>query len=118
MMHDSGDEDLRRRFAALRESDLRSAPGFDALLARAASRPVNAPPLAPLAVAAAALLLLIAGAAGVVMLRRPAPKVALASWRSPTAFLLHGPGDDILRTVPGVSASVVRLGEVTAGHNE
>jgi hypothetical protein len=117
MTHDPGDEDLRQLFADLRERDRRMVPGFDRVVARAHARPVRRT-RAPLLVAAAAVLVLLAGAAGTLLLRHSTPTVALASWRSPTAFLLHGPGEDILRTVPSVSASVVRLEvEAAAGHN-
>jgi hypothetical protein len=116
MTHDSGDEDLQRRFAALREHDARSIPGFDALVRRAAARPLRRGRRAAL-VAAGITVLVVAGAVGTLLLRRPA--FALATWRSPTEFLLHGPGEEILRAVPSVSASVVRL-EVgaAAGHFE
>lgn len=119
MTTDSGDADLRRLFAELRERDRRTVPGFEALVARARVRPVRARARAPLLIAAMAVLVLIAGVAAVLLLRHPAPSVALASWRSPTAFLLHVPGEDILRTVPSASASIVRL-EVgaAAAHNQ
>lgn len=62
---------------------------------------------------------MVAGVAATLLLRHAAPALAIASWRSPTAFLLQGPGDDILRTVPGASSSIVRL-EMTAAtdHNQ
>lgn len=118
MTHDPDDDDLRRLFAELRERDRRTIPGFEALVARALARHTPRTVRAPLLAAAIAVLVLGAGFGGVLLLRRRAPTVALASWQSPTAFLLRVPGDEILRTVPSVTASVVRFEvEAAAGHN-
>ena len=117
MTHDPGDQDLRRWFADLRERDRRAVPAFDALVARALARPVRRSLRVP-RLAAAIAVLALAGA-GVLLLRRPAPTFAIATWQSPTAFLLHGPGEEILRAVPGISASVVPLRiEAAPEHNQ
>jgi hypothetical protein len=37
------------------------------------------------------------------------PTVSLSEWRSPTAFLLQGPSDLLVKTVPTFSATSVEL---------
>jgi hypothetical protein len=101
------DEDLKHRFAELRAHDRQRTPAFDAMLA---ARPTIR--YVPLRLAAATLVLALAGAVTAVVVHRYATRfqpVALASWQSPTAFLLQTPGTDLLRTVPSVTASVIHI---------
>jgi hypothetical protein len=101
------DEDLKRQFAGLRAHDRQRTPSFDAMLAaRPTIRHV------PLRLAAAIALLVAAGTVTAVLVNGRATRfqpVALASWQSPTAFLLQTPGTDLLSTVPSVTASVIHI---------
>ena len=124
MTDEFDDDTLRRRFAELRQAESQTAPELDDVLTRAlarrrapahASRPI-------FAVAAAAVLALGLGW----FASRPrggAPPqpdsrgvAALSQWRSPTGFLLEGPSDSLLRTMPTITTmppelrSVLRAG--------
>jgi hypothetical protein len=119
------DETLRRRFGELRQQEeSQHAPEFDDVLTRALARR-RAPTHASrriIAVAAAAVLALGLGW----FASRPrggAPPqpdsrgvAALSQWRSPTGFLLEGPSDSLLRTMPTITTmppelrSVLRAG--------
>lgn len=92
------DPDLHARFRALREHDLASLPGFDAVWARAAAR---ARPTRPFVVPMRAVAA-FAGIAAVTLtlwliVSLPAPPnldaLALPGWRTPTDTLLAGAGD-------------------------
>jgi hypothetical protein len=101
------DEDLKRRFAELRAHDRQGTPSFDAMLA---ARPTNR--YVPLRLAAAIAVLVTVGAVTAVLVHGRATRfqpVMLASWQSPTAFLLQAPGADLLGTVPRVTASVIHI---------
>ncbi len=101
------DEDLKRLFAELRSHDRHRTPSFDAALA---ARPTMR--LVPFRLAAAIALLVTAGAVTAVLVHGRTTRfqpVALASWESPTAFLLETPGADLLTTVPNVTNSVVHI---------
>ena len=117
MSDEQGDQDLRRRFAALRERETREVPGFAGLWRKAearggarASRRVAAA-VAAVAVAGGACALLLA-----IVARHPSPAASpraetiaapsLSAWRAPTDFLLCTPALEILTTVPA-------LGEAT-----
>ncbi len=112
-MTDQPDGHIRRLFAQLRATDSRAAPPFATLweaasvnaVRRARSRPVRR-------LVTAVGVLVAAGVVLVVLVRGPAPtpRVSLSRWRSPTEFLLHGPGDARLWSVPALSPSAVRLG--------
>jgi hypothetical protein len=95
------DDDLRERFAALREQDEREGPGFAQLRARAlARRRVGARRWA-LAAATTATLALFALIVG----REPQPRPSmpsLAEWRAPTDFLLKTPGREVLTLGPSL----------------
>lgn len=100
------DEDLKRLFADLREGNRRATPAFGSLLDAAADRPRRRHTRGPIA------FVMIAGAALAVVLYfriPPTRQIAISAWRSPTEFLLRMPGEEILRTVPSPSASVVSL---------
>lgn len=50
---------------------------------------------------------------------RPRPAVTLISrWRSPTEFLLNTPGGQLLRTVPRLDDSLLKIKTVTLGGND
>jgi hypothetical protein len=111
MAHEPDDADLKRLFAAMREADARQrGPGFGATWTRAAaaaSRRSRRPArwaIAGGAFAVGALLM-------VVLLRRPAqpPVVDVVGWESPTAVLLRGPGDALLRDVPTLGSSSIQF---------
>lgn len=115
MKRDPDDGELRRLFAELRAADARGTPPFDAVWGTASTRALRRrAPRRLSQLAAAAVLLVAAGALLFVARGRPSspPPVALSSWRSPTEFLLHVPGDHILRTVPTTAESVLRLESV------
>ena len=100
------DEDLKRLFAELRAHDRQRTPSFDAVLA---ARPTIKH--APLRLAAAIAVLVAAGAVTAVVVHRSATRfqpVELASWQSPTAFLLETPGAALLGS-PNVTASIIRV---------
>ena len=108
------DEDVRRALAELRHHDEQSAPEFDTVWERARASATHRRASRTLRLAAAAAMLLIIG--GAVLLARSRGRSAgpsetdiaratpLSQWRSPTAFLLDGASDDLLRTVPLIPA--------------
>jgi hypothetical protein len=50
---------------------------------------------------------------------RPQPEVTLISrWRSPTEFLLNSPGEQLLRTVPRLDDSLLKIKTVTLDGND
>jgi hypothetical protein len=111
MAHEPDDADLKRLFAAMREADARQrGPGFGATWMRATaaagrrSRRRARWIIAGGAVAAGALLI-------VVLLRRLAQPavVDVVGWESPTAVLLRGPGDALLRDVPTLGSSSIQF---------
>ena len=95
------DPDLHARFRALREHDLASVPGFDAVWARAAARAQRTRRFAvPMrAVAAATGIAVVTLTLWLTVSPRPAPPnldaVALPDWRTPTDTLLAGAGDPL-----------------------
>ena len=98
------DEDLRRRFDALRRADATRAPSFDATLGRAPAR--RRPWLVPLAAGAA----LAVAAIGVWLMRPaiappPAPAVATGlPGEMPTDFRLRSAALDATRDTPALRA--------------
>lgn len=113
MSHDGNDADLKRLFGELKQHDRHRAPAFAAVVAAAEARAARARARRPLRIAAVAatILLLAGGAAAWLRLRHGAgapEAVAIASWRSPTAWLLAVPGAVALDSVPSVTASVIR----------
>ena len=112
MKPDVNDDQLRRLFTALRERELGPVPPFERMWATAAGRTGRRQPRVWWAVAAACAAAAVVVA--VILLHRPsgsdfASATQLVAWRSPTAALLRAPGDDILRTVPSVGASLTRF---------
>jgi hypothetical protein len=119
------DETLRRRFGELRQQEeSQRAPEFDDVLTRALSRQRVPAHSSSRMLAAAAAVVLALGLGwialrphGGALRRRDASNVsALSQWQSPTAFLLEGPSDSLLRTIPTITImppelrSVLRAG--------
>jgi len=122
---DDFDREVGRLLSEERHADEAGAPGFRELLDsrrirhRAPRRRIGPPGLLR-AFAVAAVL--IAAAAGVVLTRGsfpaatrptggtgtelPASAVAIASWKSPTEFLLDTPGVELLRERPALGFGV------------
>jgi len=111
-MTEDDDQDLRRRFLALREQDARDAPDF-AFLWRSAQAAAQRRPRPVLfwwtAAAAACVLVLV-----LVLVRhvQPSPSpgpmlpsASLGAWRAPTDFLLRTPAVEVLTTVPVLGAA-------------
>jgi hypothetical protein len=111
------DDELRARFAELRRLEAETAPAFGALWRRAASAPrrlLPAPVAAVLTVLALAALAVIVrpwdrmrGAAPAARETRTAPLIT--AWRSPTDFLLHTPGEEVLTTTPSFGSGLPPL---------
>jgi hypothetical protein len=107
------DHELRAHFDALRATDERDAPGFRAVLDRAAPTAPDATRLrarlrlgAALAIAAAIVL-----AAGLTLTspRRNFVAEPLSAWTSPTASLLHTPGSELLASPSLVPSALDHL---------
>jgi hypothetical protein len=114
------DDALERRFAEMREDESGNTPEFDAVLARALARR-RAPDRSSHRVLAAAATLVLALGLGWAAARSRGRSSALpdatsvaaiSQWRSPTAFLLDGPSDALLRTVPAITAMPPELRSV------
>ena len=102
-------EDLRfkRHFDSLREEDQRTAPSFWKTVSSARKRAsaIERPSRRRIAFAMLLLLLAVLGATQMFWPRRsraplPSRSIALASWSSPTAFLLDTPGKRFLNETP------------------
>lgn len=110
MTTEDDDRDLRERFGALRAEDERATPDFVRLSRRRASSPRRRA-LLWAAVAAAALLTIV--------LFRPRSDwlsqksrdegPSIATWRSPTGFLLETPGRQLLQASPAVGRRWVEI---------
>jgi hypothetical protein len=106
-MDEHDERELRARFRAWREEEADARPAFLATLAAARHRQVRRLPrlgvrrawwLAGLGIAAAVFLVLVAR-------RRPRPPtvdLAAVRWAAPTDFLLHLPGQRLLRGLPRI----------------
>ena len=107
------ENEIRQRFAQLREADRESAPDFAQTYARARSRRRTRAihRVRPVVIAAAAAVVL--AAIRLVNTRSfssvPAtPTIAtIAAWRAPTDVLLRTPGSELLGEMPALSASVL-----------
>ena len=108
----NNDDQLRRIFVDSRQREQGPVPPFERVWATAAARSGRRPSrvLWSLASACATAAVVVA----VILLQRQrgsefAAATELGAWRSPTAVLLRVPGDDLLRTVPSVGASLMRI---------
>lgn len=98
----SGDEQLRRRFAGLRQEDERGVPSF-AVLWRSRQRKPERRIRWVFATGATAIV--FAGLFWLWAVRHGPETTTVASiteWKAPTDFLLETPGRDLLRTVPEI----------------
>ena len=114
------DDEIKRTFAEWRKGDRGHSPPFDAMYAAAQAGATARASTAPWRRGILAAAALVVAAAGWLSLEtrapqsaprpaRGAPAVPLSEWRSPTAFLLLGPGDVLVKTVPTVSAGSAEL---------
>jgi hypothetical protein len=105
MLHEN---EIRRRFAQLRESDRVSVPSFAQTYARARSRRTSgALHVSTLLIAAAAAILIVGvWQANSRSLSRSTAST-IATWRAPTDVLLRTPGSELLGTMPGLNKSVL-----------
>ena len=107
------ENEIRQRFARLREEDREGAPGFAQTYARARS-------LRSRRVGQRVRPVVIAAAAGVVFAAVWIAKArsfsshsatetiaAITAWRAPTDVLLRTPGSELLGTMPTLGASVL-----------
>ncbi len=103
------DDDITPRFEAMRRVDAAAVPQLDALLARPASHRRRRLAL-PVAVAAAAMIVLAVGIRYSASRTPITPTIeaSILAWRSPTASLLHLPGNELLHTVPTLKSSLLR----------
>ena len=109
----SRDDEIRQRFAQLRDADRESAPGFAQTYARARSRRSRhaIQHVRPLVIAAAAAVVIAAvwiASARSFSSHTTAPTIeTIATWRAPTDVLLRTPGSELLGEMPALSASVL-----------
>ena len=120
-MVENDDQELAKRFAALRVREESQAPRFDAVLdaaRRRAPRPVPIHPWRALA-AAAAVMIAIAGSWLALRPRGGAlTSVPVWEWRSPTASLLDVPGTHLLNgmpALPGAATNPLELPNLNGG---
>jgi hypothetical protein len=104
------DDELRSRFAELRDADARHAPAYRAVLERTDRRVPGVDRngrrrTLRLALAAAAAIVLAVGVARVSR-RRAFVAPPLSTWTSPTASLLRTPGAELLAS-PTLLSSVL-----------
>jgi hypothetical protein len=119
-MSANDDRELRQRFAALREHDAASAPGFsDLLRRRTASAPRGRMRFAPIAVGglaaivtAIALVHWVRGDRSIDTAIEQAK--SLSSWTAPTDSWLTLSGLEIPNSVPTLSLSSVTLPQASA----
>ena len=104
------ENEIRQRFAQLREADRESAPGFAQIYGRARSRQSWRAMLRvrPLVIAAAAAIVI--ATVWIAQARSFSSQTVtptIASWRAPTDVLLRTPGSELLGTMPALGASVL-----------
>jgi len=108
------DQDLRKRFAALRDEDAAGAPPMARVLQGPAVRPVRWVPVAALVTAAAltaAVLVLKPRGAEPTIEEAIAQAQSISSWTAPTDEWLTLSGLEIPNSVPSLSLSSVTLPE-------
>ena len=120
-MVEHDDQELAKRFAALRAREEARTPPFDAVLdaaRRRAPRPVPIRPWRAMA-AAAAVMIAIAGSWLALRPRGGAlTSVPVWEWRSPTASLLDVPGTHLLNAMPalpGAATNPLELPNLNGG---
>jgi len=104
------DNELRRRFAELREADKHRTPGFARMYgdARAHRSRRSLRGLRPLVLAAAAAVVIAAlSLAYGRSTTQPTTTPPIATWRAPTDVLLQTPGSELLGVMPALSKSIL-----------
>lgn len=118
------ENELRRRFAELRDVDREGARNFAQIYSRARAnptsrlnenpdqgiRPARHPQLRvrPVAIAAAAAVVVVVVWTGRTrLLPRSEVTPPIATWRAPTDVLLDTPGSELLGTMPALGESVL-----------
>jgi len=110
---DDRDGEIRELFAEQRSMDRAQLPDYRTMRARTTAPHRNATPLSrSLVRVAAAAVFLAAGVIAWERLSRAGPShsaavTSIASWKSPTASLLHFPGRELLRGVPDLDSSIL-----------
>ena len=113
---DRDDTELRELFARLRSADRTELPRYRAVLDQALARrrfPASRQRSLTVRAAAAAVVVVAAGVIAYQRLPHEVPGQSaptgssLASWKSPTAVLLHTPGRELLREVPDLDSSIL-----------
>jgi hypothetical protein len=131
MSAERDDAEIREQYQRLRQQDERLARSLDAFrpavrrlprrqpyrqpYRRQAAGRGHRPQLRPRLAAAALGLALAAGGVGALLWLRPRPAplseeaviARLSHWRAPTDSLLQAPGDQLLRGVPRLGASLI-----------
>ena len=107
---DENENELRRRFAQLREADKDRAPGFAQTYGRARAPKSGRAPLRvwPLVFGAAAAVVIAALSLAYGRSFSPAAATpAIATWRAPTDVLLQTPGSELLGAMPALGTSIL-----------
>ena len=104
------ENEIRDRFAQLRESDRVRAPSFAQIYGRTRARRSSraTPRVRPLLIDA--LVAVVIGAVLVWHSQSSSPSTAtetIATWRAPTDVLLQTPGRELLSTMPALNTSVL-----------
>ena len=104
------ENEIRQRFAQLRETDRAEAPSFAQIDARGRARRSWRAPLRvrPLMIGAMAAVVIVA--VWLASARSFSPSTAaptIATWRAPTDILLRTPGSELLGAMPTLGASVL-----------
>jgi hypothetical protein len=107
------ENEIRQRFAQLREADRERAPGFAQIYGRARARRSSRanPRVRPLAIGAAAAVVIaavwLANARSFSRSTHTTTIAAIGEWRAPTDVLLRTPGSELLGTMPALGESVL-----------
>jgi hypothetical protein len=107
------ENEIRQRFAQLREADRERTPGFAQIYGRARARKSSGAMLRvrPLVIGAAAAVVIaavwLANARSFTPSTHTPTIAAIAAWRAPSDALLRTPGSEMLGTMPALGASVL-----------
>ena len=116
-MNSPEDARLKKDFERVREEDQRTAPSFAEVVAAGGRRaPAIKERAARFRMALAAVPILAVAAGAIVAVRLhpaaetlPPEAIALAGWKSPTAFLLEIPGREFLKETPQLGVPLYNL---------
>jgi hypothetical protein len=110
MDENENENELRRRFAQLREADRDRAPGFTQTYGRARAPKSGRATLRvrPLVLgAAAAVAMAVVWLAETRSFSPSAATPTVATWRAPTDVLLQTPGSELLGEMPALGRSIL-----------